>query len=98
VFRCALYSAVQLANMNTLHVGFFKSINLPKGGFLLFDDEVRDIPRSRVFDLMKHSFNPLKGIEYKRARELAELFYTISPRGTTRLRFATASARCSERS
>jgi hypothetical protein len=71
--------------MNTLHVGFSKSIDLPKGGFLLIDDEVRDIPRSRVFDPMKHSFNPLKGIDYKRARELAELFYTISPQGDNTL-------------
>ena len=67
--------------MNVLHVGFSISIDLPKGGYLLINDEVRDIPRSRVFDPMKHSFNPLKGIEYKRARELAELFYTISPQG-----------------
>jgi hypothetical protein len=44
--------------MNTLHVGFSKSIDLPKGGYLLIDDEVRDIPRSRVFDPMKHCFNP----------------------------------------
>ena len=51
----------------------------------MIDDEVRDIPRSRVFDPMKHSFNPLKGIEYKRARELAELFYTISPQGDNTL-------------
>jgi hypothetical protein len=40
--------------MNTLHVGFSKSIDLPKGGYLLIDD----IPRSRVFDPMKHCFNP----------------------------------------
>ena len=71
--------------MNVLHVGFSKSIDLPKGGYLLIDDELRDIPRSRVFDPMKHSFNPLKGIEYKRARELAELFYTISPQGDNTL-------------
>jgi hypothetical protein len=67
--------------MNVLHVGFSKSIDLPKGGYLLIDDEVRDIPRSRVFDPMKHSFNPLKGIEYKRARELAELLHDLSSRG-----------------
>jgi hypothetical protein len=56
-----------------------------KAGIFLIDDEVRDIPRSRVFDPMKHSFNPLKGIEYKRARELAEPFYTISPQGDNTL-------------
>lgn len=54
---------------------------MPRGGFLLIDDEARDIPRSRVFDPTKHSFNPLKSIDYKRARELTELFYTIAPQG-----------------
>ena len=53
---------------NTLYVGFTSSVDLPKGGYLLIDDEVRDIPKSRVFDPMKHCFNPLKGIDYKRAR------------------------------
>ena len=66
--------------MNVLHVGFTKSIDLPKGGYLLIDARVRNIPRSGVLDPMKHSFNPLKGIDYKHARELAELFYTIVPR------------------
>jgi hypothetical protein len=42
-------------------------------------------PRSRLFDPMKHSFNPLEGIDYKRARELAELFYTISAQGDNTL-------------
>ena len=49
-------------------------MEMPRGGFLLIDDEARDIPRSRVFDPTKHSFNPLKSIDYKRARELTELF------------------------
>ena len=71
--------------MNVLRVGFTKSVDLPKGGYLLIDDEVRDIPKSRVFDPMQHSFNPLKGIDYKRARELAELFYTINPQGENTL-------------
>jgi hypothetical protein len=71
--------------MNKLYVGFKNSIDPPKGGYLIIDDEVRDIPRSRVFDPMRHSFNPLKGVDYKRARELAELFYTISPQGDNTL-------------
>jgi hypothetical protein len=82
-----------LADMNTLFVGFSKNIEMPRGGFLLIDDEVRDIPRSRVFDPLKHSFNPLKGIDYKRARELAELFYTMA---TTHSRSETASVRSSK--
>ncbi len=71
--------------MNVLHVGFSKTIEPPKGGYLLIDDEVPDIPKSRIFDPLKHCFNPLKGIDYKRARELAELFYTISPQGDNTL-------------
>jgi hypothetical protein len=74
-----------LADMNTLFVGFSKNIEMPRGGYLLIDDEVPDIPRSRVFDPIKHSFNPRKDIDYKRARELAELFYTISPQGDNTL-------------
>jgi hypothetical protein len=42
-------------------------------------------PKARVFDPTRHSFNPLKGMDYKRARELAELFYTISPQGENTL-------------
>jgi hypothetical protein len=68
--------------MNKLFVGFSKSVEPPKGGYLLITDEVPDIPRSRVFDPMKHSFNPLKDIDYKRARELSRTFlYDLPPRG-----------------
>jgi hypothetical protein len=71
--------------MNQLYVGFTRNVELPKGGFLFIDDEVRDIPRSRIFDPLEHCFNPLKGIEYKKARELAELLYTLSPQGENTL-------------
>jgi hypothetical protein len=37
--------------------------------------------RPSIFDLLKHGFNPLENIEYKKARELAEVLYTISPQG-----------------
>lgn len=63
------------------YVGFTKNIQLPKGGRLFMDDEVPDGKRARVFDVNKHSFNPLKGINYKKARELADLLYTIAPQG-----------------
>ena len=42
-------------------------------------------PKGRIFDPTQHTFNPLKGIDYKKARELAELFYTISPQGENTL-------------
>src|SRR5438270_107998 len=71
--------------MNKLYVGFTKKVDIPKGGCLLIDDEARDIPRSRVFDPLKHCFNPLKGIDYKKAREIAELLYTVAPQGENTL-------------
>jgi len=71
--------------MNQLYVGFSKQIELPKGGFLFIDDEVREIPRSRVFDPMLHSFNPLADIDYKKARELADVLYTVYPQGENTL-------------
>jgi hypothetical protein len=67
------------------HVGFTRNVELPKGGFLFIDDEVREIPKSRIFDPLKHCFNPLKNLEYKKARELAELLYTLSPQGENTL-------------
>ena len=64
--------------MNKLYAGFNKQVELPKNGFLLIADEVPELPEwrtPRVFDPLKDSFNPLKGIEYKKARELAEVLY-----------------------
>jgi hypothetical protein len=46
---------------------------------LIIDDEVRDIPRPRVFDPLQHSFNPMKGIDEDKAEDLAELLFTLSP-------------------
>jgi hypothetical protein len=71
--------------MNKLYVRFSKQIELPKGGFLYLNDEVPNIKRSRIFDPEKHCFNPLKDIDYKKARELAELLYTIAPQGENTL-------------
>jgi hypothetical protein len=70
---------------NTLHVGFTKTIEPPKGGCLFIADEVPEVPRARVFDPMKHSFNPLKSIAYKKAREIADILYTVSPQGENTL-------------
>lgn len=74
--------------LNKLYVGFTKSVELPKGGCLLIDDEVRAVPgwrRPRTFDPLKHSFNPLKDLDYRRAREIADVLYTISPQGENTL-------------
>jgi hypothetical protein len=71
--------------VNRLYVGFTKTIELPERGFLFIDDKVPEIPRARVFDPHKHCFNPLKDITYKKARELADVLYTISPQGENTL-------------
>jgi hypothetical protein len=71
--------------MNRLHVGFSKKIELPRGSFLLIDDEVPTHPKAKVFDPLKDCFNPLRKIDKKKARELAGVLYTMSPQGADTL-------------
>lgn len=71
--------------MNSLYVGLTKTVELPKRGYLFIDDEIPDVPRARVFDVKKHSFNPLEKITPKEAREIAEVLYTIAPQGENTL-------------
>lgn len=71
--------------MNRLYVGFSKEIELPKGSFLFIGDEIPEHPKAKVFDPLEHSFNPLRGIDRKKARELADVLYTISPQGENTL-------------
>lgn len=58
-----------------------------KQPFLLIDDgEIADtflehFPNAKQFDTTIHSFNPLRGIDYKTARNLASTVYTASPEG-----------------
>jgi hypothetical protein len=70
---------------NTLYIGSKKHIELPKGGCFVIEDDERHLPRARVFDPLKHSFNPLKDIDYRKARQLAEIFYTAYPQGDNTL-------------
>ena len=44
-------------------------------------DKVPDVPRARVFDPLEHGFNPLKDIDYKKAREIADVIYGRAARG-----------------
>ena len=67
--------------MNKLFVGFSRNVELPRGGWLLIDDEIRDAPRARVFDPDEDCFNPMQGMDYRKARELSELLYAIYPQG-----------------
>jgi hypothetical protein len=76
--------------VNALFVGVSKDIELPRGGFLLIEDEVWGIPKSRLFDLLKHRFDPLRGIDYKKARAPADV--TISPQGKNKLTVRNGNA------
>ena len=69
--------------MNFLSVGLDKSPlleHLPRR-FLLIDDGV-NLPRGKVFDHTIHSFDPLRKIDHKKARELSDIFYAADPGGS----------------
>jgi hypothetical protein len=66
--------------MNSLHIGLSKDIRLPKGGFLYIGDEVPKHPLGRVFDPLKDAFNPLRKIDYKKARQLSDVVQLRFPR------------------
>jgi hypothetical protein len=70
--------------MNKLYVGFLKQVETPKTG-LFIDDKVPRIPLAKIFDPKKHSFNPLAGMDYKKARAIADVLYTIAPQGENTL-------------
>lgn len=69
---------------NKLYVGFNKEVEPPTRG-LFIHDEVPDLPRARIFDPTQHSFNPLKNIDYRKARALTEVLYTAFPQGDSTL-------------
>jgi hypothetical protein len=74
--------------MNRLYVGLSTEVELPDGGFLFIDDEIPGIPdwkRPKIFDPLKHGFNPLKDIDYRKAREIADVLYTVYPQGENTL-------------
>lgn len=74
--------------MNRIIIGFDKHIEdfIPKQrGFLLIHDDDVDIYRRRVFDPHQHTLNPLKRLDYKSARQLADVLYTIYPQGENTL-------------
>jgi hypothetical protein len=62
-------------------------LQLTKQPFLLIDDGpiaeafLARFPRAKLFDPPEHSFNPLKGMDYKSARDFAQILYTASPEG-----------------
>jgi hypothetical protein len=73
---------------NKLYVGLSNEVELPDGGFLFMNDEIPQIPdwkRPKIFDPLKHGFNPLKDIDYRKAREIADVLYTVYPQGENTL-------------
>jgi hypothetical protein len=42
-------------------------------------------PKARLFDPTVHSFNPLAGIDYRRARDLVDIIYSAFPQGENTL-------------
>jgi hypothetical protein len=74
--------------MNQLFVGLSKEVELPSNGFLFINDEIPEVPdwkRPKIFDPLKHGFNPLKDIDYRKAREIADVLYTVYPQGENTL-------------
>ena len=66
----------------------FNEVELPDGGFLFIDDEIPHDTRleaAKIFDPLKHGFNPLKDIDYRKAREIADVLYTVYPQGENTL-------------
>lgn len=80
--------------MNTLILGSAKEpiLNHLPDTFLIIDDgpiiDALQLPNRKavtVFDPAHHSFNPLKGITYRRAREFVDLINAAFPEGESTL-------------
>jgi hypothetical protein len=71
--------------MNLLYVGARRQIEYPKGGWLFICDEAPKKKQTRIFDPLHFSFNPLKGMTYQKARQIADVLYTIYPQGENTL-------------
>jgi len=80
--------------MNRLVLGLGAKRHLldTKQGFLLIDDGplcdlfLERFKRAKEFNPHKHSFNPLKGIDYKKAREFAAVVYGNEGKDTLTVR------------
>lgn len=84
--------------MNRLLVGKHKDFHDPPIPFLLIDDgEVIDAlhlpPRRKatVLDFNKHSFNPLKDMDYRKAREFIAVLDAVFPEGENTLTKKTSN-------
>lgn len=72
--------------MNRIHIGIRNKVELPKtGGYLLIDDTVRKIRGAKVFDPRKHSFNPLRKLDYRRICDFIDIIDALFSRGESTL-------------
>lgn len=78
--------------MNVLSVGKNPEQLLPyvpNDNFLVIDDgpfiDRIDNPHTRFFDVSKHCFNPLKNVDHRRARQIAQVIYAVYPQGENTL-------------
>lgn len=81
--------------MNHLLVGTTdktkRLLDIAKPRFLLIDDGpiadafLTQFPKAKLFDPTDHSFNPLKGLTPRRARDIATVLYTAAPGGANTL-------------
>lgn len=79
------------SRMNSLIIGTADKteqlLEHARAGFLLITDGelvqpfLSKFPRAKIFDPSEHSFNPLRGLDYKRARDFAATVYSASPEG-----------------
>ena len=69
------------ANKNKLYVGFSKRIEPPLGSYLWIDDEVPKIKNARMFDPTKHCFDPLQGMDYRKAVGFVSALQNLFPGG-----------------
>lgn len=61
---------------NKLYIGF-SNIELPRGGCLLIDHQIRDVPEwrhPRTFDPFLNSFNPLADLDYRKSCDIVDIF------------------------
>ena len=97
VSRCGLCSTHDRSPMrnkrSTLYVGSDFDIEWPAGGYLCITDKLpKKLPAPRhplevvkVFDPKRDHLNPLQGMDHKKARELADIFYANATEGSDTL-------------
>lgn len=68
--------------MNRIYVGTKRTLEIPRGNCLVICDEL--IPTKRrvqVFDPTRHGFNPLEGLDYRKACDLVDIIGALFPGG-----------------